>query len=156
MHEIVHEKLNKEHIFTLKPIFSLKNTIKMLKIWQFLFFGPSQGFFFQATAPKLVQTHIFWVYWAKKRVASSFRYGDHFSYSLSTMRRLTSCGPFNISLTVYDRLAPLRAWGCFPTPSSTDLKVTLKNKRCGYHWSFAILGYWIISFDIILSRNQIH
>ena len=38
------------------------------------------GFFFQARAPKLMQTFIFWVYSAKKKVASSFRYSNYYSY----------------------------------------------------------------------------
>ena len=36
--------------------------------------------FFQARAPKLMQTFIVWVYSAKKKVASSIRYGHYHSY----------------------------------------------------------------------------
>ena len=67
-------------------VFLLQNQYfhsKMLwNYWRYCFLGLPRVFF-QGTAPKLVQTLTFWVYWAKKRVASSVRFGDLFSYSLT-------------------------------------------------------------------------
>ena len=52
---------------------------KCPKYGYFSFLALSGGFF-QARAPKLMQTFIFWVYSAKKKVASSFRYSNYYSY----------------------------------------------------------------------------
>ena len=52
---------------------------KCPKYGYFSFLALSGGFF-QARAPKLMQTFIFWVYSAKKKVASSFCYSNYYSY----------------------------------------------------------------------------
>ena len=52
---------------------------KCLKYGYFRFLALSRGFF-QARAPKLMQTFIFWVYSAKKKVASSIRYSHYHLY----------------------------------------------------------------------------
>ena len=78
MKEYIEIKVSEVFYFKNK-LFTLKNYEKRSKYGHFHFLGLPRVFF-QATAPKLVQTHIFWVYWAKKKVASSIRYGDHFSY----------------------------------------------------------------------------
>ena len=56
-------------------------------IWSFLTsnhqnfsFLARSGGFFQAKAPKLMQSPIFWAYWAKKLGASSIPFDDLFSF----------------------------------------------------------------------------
>ena len=60
---------------------------KKPKYGYFCFLAISRGIF-QARAPKLMQTFIFWVYSAKKKVASSFRYGDYYSYWPSNKKNI--------------------------------------------------------------------